>query len=244
MVFLLQLPYFLVMSPSWLLLCSHTFWRDQYKFSMFVTSFLFFLEIDSLFHFLFSKRENFRSNREHMGVQSQLHNLAVIVRTVDPKLHRHLEELDSGEYLFALRMVMVLFRRELSFVDALHLWEVMWAMEYNPIIFEFCEKSKSRSIASIDESFTSKFDKQLLKNCGTFERNTLKNNKKEQKYPLAVFLVASVLETKSKKLRKEAKGPDEVVEILSDVTTRLNVKRVVNDALKIHKKYLNKVKHS
>lgn len=34
------------------------------------------------------------------------------------------EELDGGEYLFAFRMLMVLFRREFSFVDSLYLWEV------------------------------------------------------------------------------------------------------------------------
>lgn len=35
------------------------------------------------------------------------------------------EDLDGGEYLFAIRMLMVLFRREFSFLDALYLWEVM-----------------------------------------------------------------------------------------------------------------------
>jgi len=34
------------------------------------------------------------------------------------------EELDGGQYLFAFRMLMVLFRREFSFVDTLYLWEV------------------------------------------------------------------------------------------------------------------------
>ena len=34
------------------------------------------------------------------------------------------EELDGGEYLFAFRMLMVLFRREFSFLDSLYLWEV------------------------------------------------------------------------------------------------------------------------
>jgi len=34
------------------------------------------------------------------------------------------EDLDGGEYLFAFRMLMVLFRREFSFADTLYLWEV------------------------------------------------------------------------------------------------------------------------
>ncbi|KDO60436.1 hypothetical protein CISIN_1g013736mg [Citrus sinensis] len=69
-------------------------------------------------------RENFRTNTGMIGVQSQLSTLSQIIRTIDPKLHQHLEDLDGGEYLFAFRMLMVLFRREFSFVDALYLWEV------------------------------------------------------------------------------------------------------------------------
>lgn len=41
------------------------------------------------------------------------------------------EDLDGGEYLFAFRMLMVLFRREFSFVDALYLWEVRSKNQYN-----------------------------------------------------------------------------------------------------------------
>jgi hypothetical protein len=68
-------------------------------------------------------RENFRCTASSMGVQSQLGTLSQIMKTVDPKLHHHLEDLDGGEYLFAFRMLMVLFRREFSFADTLYLWE-------------------------------------------------------------------------------------------------------------------------
>lgn len=34
------------------------------------------------------------------------------------------ENLGGGDYLFAFRMLMVLFRREFSFGDSLYLWEV------------------------------------------------------------------------------------------------------------------------
>ncbi|XP_023514878.1 TBC1 domain family member 15-like isoform X3 [Cucurbita pepo subsp. pepo] len=68
-------------------------------------------------------RENFRCNTGTIGVQSQLSTLSQVIKIVDPKLHQHLEELDGGEYLFAFRMLMVLFRREFSFVDSLYLWE-------------------------------------------------------------------------------------------------------------------------
>ncbi|XP_059297830.1 rab GTPase-activating protein 22-like isoform X2 [Lycium ferocissimum] len=180
-------------------------------------------------------RENFKSSANSMGVQSQLSTLAQIVKTVDPKLHRHLEELDGGEYLFALRMLMVLFRRELSFVDALYLWEVMWAMEYNPNIYSLYDKTL--------EQLPDKLNYKQLKQYGKFERRMVTGAMK-QNDALAIFLVASVLETKKKRLMKEAKGLDDVVQILGDITGNLDVKRALNEALKVHKKYLSKVKRS
>ncbi|XP_060174901.1 rab GTPase-activating protein 22-like isoform X2 [Lycium barbarum] len=180
-------------------------------------------------------RENFKSSANSMGVQSQLSTLAQIVKTVDPKLHRHLEEIDGGEYLFALRMLMVLFRRELSFVDALYLWEVMWAMEYNPNIYSLYDKTL--------EQLPDKLNYKQLKQYGKFERRIVTGAMK-QNDALAIFLVASVLETKKKRLMKEAKGLDDVVQILGEITGNLDAKKALNKALKVHKKYLSKVKRS
>lgn len=180
-------------------------------------------------------RENFRTNTGMIGVQSQLSTLSQIIRTIDPKLHQHLEDLDGGEYLFAFRMLMVLFRREFSFVDALYLWELMWAMEYNPNIFSLYESNSSTSEGRQVN------DKQL-KQCGKFERKNVKTGQPDKTSALSVFLVASVLETKNKKLLREAKGLDDVVKILADITGNLDAKKACNEALKIQKKYLSKSK--
>ncbi|GAY40286.1 hypothetical protein CUMW_050770 [Citrus unshiu] len=191
-------------------------------------------------------RENFRTNTGMIGVQSQLSTLSQIIRTIDPKLHQHLEDLDGGEYLFAFRMLMVLFRREFSFVDALYLWELllrhkidwfqlMWAMEYNPNIFSLYESNSSTSDGRQVN------DKQL-KQCGKFERKNVKTGQPDKTSALSVFLVASVLETKNKKLLREAKGLDDVVKILADITGNLDAKKACNEALKIQKKYLSKSK--
>uniref|UniRef100_A0A5B6ZZD0 Putative GTPase-activating protein gyp7-like isoform X1 n=1 Tax=Davidia involucrata TaxID=16924 RepID=A0A5B6ZZD0_DAVIN len=182
-------------------------------------------------------RENFRSSSSYMGVQSQLSTLSEIIKAVDPKLHQHLEELDGGEYLFAIRMLMVLFRREFSFVDALYLWEVMWAMEYNPNIFASYEESRSTG-----ENVAAKISNKLLKQYGKFERKNVKTGRTDRNSPLAVFLVASVLETKNKRLLKEAKGLDDVAQIMGDITGNLDARKALNEALKIHKKYLSKAK--
>lgn len=175
-------------------------------------------------------RENFRSSTSSMGVQSQLGTLSQIMKVVDPKLHQHLEELDGGEYLFAFRMLMVLFRREFTFIDSLYLWEVMWAMEYNPNMFQCYEKSEEPSVEKVNNK--------MLKQYGKFERKNVETGTVDHKSELSIFLVASFLETKNKKLRKEAKGLDDVVQIMGDMTGNVDAKKALNEALKIHKKYI------
>ncbi|KAG5398079.1 hypothetical protein IGI04_019893 [Brassica rapa subsp. trilocularis] len=129
-----------------------------------------------------------------MGVQTQLGMLS--------------QDLDGGEFMFAIRMLMVLFRREFSFLDAFYLWE----------------------------------DPRLLKQYGKFERKYIKSGQNEQHdSTLAVFVVASVLETKNKRLLKEAKGLDDVVQILGGIAGNLDARKACKEALKIHEKFLRKV---
>lgn len=181
-------------------------------------------------------RGNFRCSTSSIGVQAQLNTLSQIIKVIDPKLHHHLEVLDGGEYFFAFRMLMVLFRREMSFVDALYLWELMWAMEYDPNIFSSYEKPRNAAGNSIAHKVN---DKQL-KRYGKFERKNVKTGRTDGRSPLAVFLVAGILEAKNKRLLKEAKCLDDVVEILGDITGKMDAKKACKDALKIHKKYLSK----
>ncbi|XP_062149420.1 rab GTPase-activating protein 22-like [Alnus glutinosa] len=185
-------------------------------------------------------RENFRCSASSIGVQAQLSTLSQIIKVIDPKLHQHLEDLDGGEYLFAFRMLMVLFRREFSFVDTLYLWELIWAMEYNPNIFTSYEGPRD----AVDGGFAPKINHKLLKQYGKFERKIVTTGRRDQHSALAVFLVASILETKKKRLRKKAKGLDDVVRILGDITGNLDAKKACKDALKIHKKYLSKTNKS
>ncbi|KAK7355945.1 hypothetical protein VNO80_15210 [Phaseolus coccineus] len=181
-------------------------------------------------------RENFRCSASSMGVQSQLATLSQIIKTVDPKLHHHLEDLDGGEYLFAFRMLMVLFRREFSFADTLYLWELMWGMEYNPNIFINYEDpdAKTKGPSPVNDK--------VLKQYGKFERKNVKTGYTEENCALAVFLVASVLEIKNRRILNEAKGVDDVVKILGDITSNLDAKKACTEALKIQKKYLSKAK--
>ncbi|XP_021722241.1 TBC1 domain family member 15-like isoform X2 [Chenopodium quinoa] len=178
-------------------------------------------------------RDNFKTTSTSIGVQTRLSSLSAIIKVIDPKLHQHLEELDGGEYLFAFRMLMVLFRREFSFMDALYLWELMWAMEYNPNTFLLYETSAAAET-------TANVSEKLLKQYGKYERNNVRTGFMDYQSGLAVFLAASILENKHKRILKEAKGLDDVVEILGDVTGNIDAKKACKEALNIQKKFFKK----
>ncbi|XP_057795382.1 rab GTPase-activating protein 22-like [Salvia miltiorrhiza] len=179
-------------------------------------------------------RGNFRCTERSVGVESQLCNLATVIQVIDPKLHQHLETLGGGDYLFAVRMLMVLFRREFSFGDSLYLWEMMWALEYDPDLFATYEDEGEARDGSKGKA-------KSKRQCGKFERENMRNGAAAP-LPISVFLVASVLKDKSAKLQSEARGLDEVVKILNDITGNIDAKKACAGAMKLHKKYLKKAK--
>uniref|UniRef100_A0A2P2KVB4 Rab-GAP TBC domain-containing protein n=1 Tax=Rhizophora mucronata TaxID=61149 RepID=A0A2P2KVB4_RHIMU len=75
--------------------------------------------------FMRKARHNFRL--DEVGIQRQLNIVSKIIKCKDSRLYRHLEMLQAEDCFFVYRMVVVLFRRELSFEQTLCLWEVMWA---------------------------------------------------------------------------------------------------------------------
>ena len=186
-------------------------------------------------------RGNFRCTESSVGVEAQLGNLAAVTQVIDPKLHQHLETLGGGDYLFAVRMLMVLFRREFSFCDSLYLWEMMWALEYDPDLLHMYEEPESAD----EKAEGSKGKAKSFRQCGKFERENMRNGKSsEAPLPISVFLVASVLKDKSSKLLQEARGLDDVVKILNDITGNLDAKKACTGAMKLHKKYLKKEKEA
>lgn len=103
----------------------------------------------------------------------------------------------------------------------------MWAMEYNPNLFTFYEESMDA--ASSGNQGEQKVSYKMLKQYGKFERKNVQTGWTDQRGALAVFLVASVLEKKNKRLLKEAQGMDDVVQVrqirLSRPTRYLATKR-------------------
>ncbi|KAG5560508.1 hypothetical protein RHGRI_003727 [Rhododendron griersonianum] len=92
-------------------------------------------------------------------------------------------------------------------------FQVMWAMEYNPNISSLYEVSRSRLDVMPNENAVSRMDTKQLKQYGKYERKLIKTGHGDQKSACVVFLVASVIEAKKKRLLKEAKGPDDVVKL-------------------------------
>lgn len=75
--------------------------------------------------FMRKARHNFRL--DEVGIRRQLNIVSKIIKCKDSHLYKHLEQLQAEDCFFVYRMVVVLFRRELSFEQSLCLWEVMWA---------------------------------------------------------------------------------------------------------------------
>ncbi|KAK9122247.1 hypothetical protein Syun_019864 [Stephania yunnanensis] len=75
--------------------------------------------------FMKKARHNFRL--DEVGIRRQLNIVSKIIKSKDSHLYRHLEKLQAEDCFFVYRMVIVLFRRELTFEQTVCLWEVMWA---------------------------------------------------------------------------------------------------------------------
>uniref|UniRef100_J3MZF3 Rab-GAP TBC domain-containing protein n=1 Tax=Oryza brachyantha TaxID=4533 RepID=J3MZF3_ORYBR len=75
--------------------------------------------------FMRKARHNFRL--DEVGIRGQLKIVSQIIKRKDSHLYKHLQKLQAEDCFFVYRMVVVLFRRELTFEQTVCLWEVMWA---------------------------------------------------------------------------------------------------------------------
>ncbi|OQO00055.1 hypothetical protein B0A48_14258 [Cryoendolithus antarcticus] len=69
--------------------------------------------------------------RDQSGMRLQLLTLDHLCRFLDPKLYDHLQKLDSTNFFFFFRMLLVWFKREFEFNDILRLWEGLWTDYYS-----------------------------------------------------------------------------------------------------------------
>ncbi|XP_010493594.1 PREDICTED: GTPase-activating protein gyp7 [Camelina sativa] len=75
--------------------------------------------------FMKKARQNFRL--DEVGITRQLNIVSKIIKSKDSQLYKHLEKVKAEDCFFVYRMVLVMFRRELTLDQTLHLWEVIWA---------------------------------------------------------------------------------------------------------------------
>ncbi|PPD86992.1 hypothetical protein GOBAR_DD16065 [Gossypium barbadense] len=116
---------------------------------------------------------------------------------------------------------------------------MMWALEYDPDLFSLYEEPGSNITKAVGSN---KGKPKSRRPCGKYERENMKIKSSDASLPISVFLVASVLKDKSSKLLHEARGLDDVVKILNDMTGNLDAKKACIGAMKLHKKYLKKAK--
>ncbi len=75
-------------------------------------------------HFMERMERNFL--RDQSGMRLQLLTLDHLCQFLDPKLYDHLQKLDSTNFFFFFRMLLVWFKREFEFTDILRMWEGLW----------------------------------------------------------------------------------------------------------------------
>ena len=69
--------------------------------------------------------------RDQSGMRLQLLTLDHLCQLLDPKLYEHLQRLDSTNFFFFFRMLLVWFKREFDWLDILRLWESLWTDYYS-----------------------------------------------------------------------------------------------------------------
>ena len=69
--------------------------------------------------------------RSQAGMRAQLSTLDQLVQLLDPKLYLHLQKLDSTNFFFFFRMLLVWYKREFEWPDVLRLWESLWTDYYS-----------------------------------------------------------------------------------------------------------------
>ncbi|CAA7023322.1 unnamed protein product [Microthlaspi erraticum] len=75
--------------------------------------------------FMKKARQNF--SLDEVGITRQLNIVSKIIKSKDSQLYKHLEKVKAEDCFFVYRMVLVMFRRELTLEQTLYLWEVIWA---------------------------------------------------------------------------------------------------------------------
>lgn len=70
--------------------------------------------------------------RDQTGMRLQLTQLTELTHFMLPKLYAHLEKCESLNFFFFFRMLLIIYKREFSFLTILQLWTVLFTNYYSP----------------------------------------------------------------------------------------------------------------
>ncbi|KAL7145531.1 hypothetical protein ABFS83_07G090500 [Erythranthe nasuta] len=231
-------------------------------------------------------RENFKMEGP-TGVMKQLQALWHILEISDREMFTHLSHIGAESLHFAFRMLLVLFRRELSFNEALRMWEMIWAADFDVsstvVLDENCPEilaiqlPKETEAESGEESVDcnnsvgpksgcpskhATVERSISDNTGIrpvatipfcgltktfwsrndrFQIRTLVSSTRNGDDELPVFCVAAILIMNRQKIVRETHSIDDLIKIFNDNILKIRVKRCVRTAIKLRKKYFNKL---
>ncbi|GAQ83379.1 GTPase-activating protein [Klebsormidium nitens] len=168
-------------------------------------------------------RHNF-GMRGPVGVLRQLDRLREIVAATDPTVGEHLRAAEADNFLFAFRILLVMFRRELSFSQVLTLWEMLWAADFD------LEKGGAEEalFGGVRDSGLAEGGKEEGGEGGGCEDE------------LCVFCVAAILHHNRTRLRKEVREMDDAVKLFNAMELRVDVRSCVERAIKQRKAFWRK----
>ncbi|XP_042028259.1 small G protein signaling modulator 1-like isoform X1 [Salvia splendens] len=229
-------------------------------------------------------RENFTMEGP-TGVMKQLQALWHILELTDREIFSHLSHIGAESLHFAFRMLLVLFRRELSFNEALCMWEMIWAADFDLSLTCLLDdnhldvlsihlpketeaesgedSSDSNNVgpkAGIQEKHgtaecpmpdntgigsgsTTPFcglGKPFWSRNEQFHIRTLLSTKNGDD-ELPVFCVAAILVMNRNKIIRETHSIDDLIKIFNDNILKIRIKRCVQTAIKLRKKYFYKL---
>ncbi|KAI8972308.1 rab-GTPase-TBC domain-containing protein [Pilobolus umbonatus] len=117
---------------------------------------------------------------DQSGMHGQLKTLGLLVQLMDPDLYKRLEVLESSNFIFCFRWLLIWFKREFVWEDVVRLWEVLWTQHLSSKMVLFV------AMAIIDQHRTP-----IMEEINAFDELLKYMNEQSEKIPLELTLQRS-----------------------------------------------------
>ncbi|KAG2258657.1 hypothetical protein Bca52824_077951 [Brassica carinata] len=169
------------------------------------------------------------------GVMDQLQTLWHILQLTDKEMFSHISRI-GAESLHCVRMLLVLFEGVI-FDEALRMWEMMWAADFNASVAETLENDCLEPLViqlprqSEAEIGDPKID-DGQRNSTTSEPTSRSSDRMSKSGPLSK---STILIMNRHKIMKEARSIDDMIKIFNDKLLAIRVRRCIRTAMKLRK---------